>query len=161
MRIEKLVPWRRAQPAPTLWDDSLFGMRGVDDLFRAFFGALDRPAEGAGRMDAPSVDLSETEDAVVLEAELPGVAEEDVDVELGDGVVMISGQKRTESEDKGKSWHRVERSWGSFRRTLPLPCDVEADKAEATFERGVLTVRLPKSVEAKEKVRKIEVRSRS
>jgi HSP20 family protein len=108
-------------------------------------------------MRAPSVDVTETDDEVRIEAELPGVDEKDVEVTLADDVLTIRGEKRAEAggDDKGRRWS--ERTFGSFERALRLAGPVQADQAKATFHNGVLQVRVPKSAEEKERVRKIPI----
>jgi HSP20 family protein len=93
-------------------------------------------------------------------AELPGVEEEDVNVTLADGVLTIRGEKKSErdEQDKDKSWHVVERSYGSFSRTISLPLDPDSAKVEAKFDKGVLHIHLPKPVEMAKKQQKIEIK---
>jgi HSP20 family protein len=102
------------------------------------------------------MDLVETEDHLVLRADLPGISEDDVNIEVKDNVVTITGERKSESEDKGEGYHRVERAFGSFARTLTLPDGVDVDNIEASFDKGVLTVSVPKTEQAKP--RQIEVR---
>ena len=108
------------------------------------------------RMLKPALDVSETEGAYQVHAELPGVAKEDVTITLENNTLSISGEKKREEEQKGKGWHRVERSYGSFQRSIALPKGVDADKAEATFKDGVLTLHIPKSEKAKPKTLKVK-----
>ncbi|MEX2147535.1 MAG: Hsp20/alpha crystallin family protein [Candidatus Rokuibacteriota bacterium] len=97
----------------------------------------------------PTVDVSEDKDAVTVKAELPGVEQKDIAVSLQDGVLTIKGDKHAEKEEKGKQYHRVERSYGSFYRAMRLPSAVEAGKVTAAFKDGVVTITLPKAAEAK------------
>jgi HSP20 family protein len=106
-----------------------------------------------------SVDLSESDDALELAADLPGLEESDIDVTLRDGALVIRGERKHESEEKKKNYYRTERAYGSFSRTIPLPCEVEEDGVEAKFKKGVLTVHLPKSQSAKEQERKIAIQA--
>jgi HSP20 family protein len=94
---------------------------------------------------APSVDISETPEEFQIKAELPDVKKEDVKVRVDNGVLRIEGERRQEKEEKGKKFHRVERSFGSFLRTFTLPDSVDTAKVAADFKDGVLQVRLPKS----------------
>lgn len=105
----------------------------------------------------PSVNVEEREDEILLTAELPGMAEDDVDVELENNVLTISGKKHEEKEEgeKGGKFHLVERTFGSFRRSFTLPRTVDAESIEARYEDGLLTVHMPKAAEAKS--RKIKV----
>ncbi len=106
----------------------------------------------------PRLDVSETEKEIVLTAELPGVEKSDIEVTVSDNMVTIKGEKKKEEEKKGKNYYRMERSYGSFRRSVALPCEVDRSKVDASFKKGVLTVTLPKSVEAMKKVKKISVK---
>jgi HSP20 family protein len=119
--------------------------REVDRLFDAFFGA-DREQ---GRRWVPPVDLVEAEDHFVLKADLPGLSEEDVSVEVQDGTLTISGERSAEHETKGEGYHRVERAFGTFSRSLTLPRGIDADRVSAEFDKGVLEVRIPKPEEQK------------
>jgi HSP20 family protein len=98
---------------------------------------------------SPTVDVSEDKDAVTVKAELPGVEQKDIAVSLQDGVLSIKGEKRAEKEEKDKRYHRVERSYGAFYRSIQLPSTVDTGKVSATFKDGVVTITLPKAPEAK------------
>ncbi|TLY14934.1 MAG: Hsp20/alpha crystallin family protein [Nitrospirae bacterium] len=104
----------------------------------------------------PSVDISETDTEYLIKAELPEVKKEDVKVTLQDGVLMIQGERQQEKEEKGKKFHRVERSYGSFVRSFTLPDYVDNTNVKAEFKEGILNLHLPKSERAKPKA--IEVR---
>jgi HSP20 family protein len=118
--------------------------REMDRLFDAFFGAGD-----AGRRWVPPMDVVEAEDHFVLKADLPGLSEDDVAIEIQDGNLTISGQRKAEHESREKGWYRIERSFGSFQRSLSLPEGIDADAVTANFDRGVLEVRIPKPEERK------------
>jgi HSP20 family protein len=131
------------------WDpvrelDSLQG--DMNRLFDRFFDG--RTASGSRRW-IPPMDLIETEDSLVLRGDLPGLTEDDVDIEIKDNVLTVSGERTTDNEEKGEGYYRVERAFGSFSRSLTLPAGVDADKVEANFDNGVLEVRIPKPAEAK------------
>src|ERR671915_712305 len=119
--------------------------REMDRLFDAFFGAGD----AAGRRWVPPMDVVEAEDHFVLKADLPGLSEEDVSIEIQDGNLTITGQRQAEHEASEKGWYRIERSFGSFQRSLSLPEGINADAVTANFDRGVLQVRIPKPEERK------------
>ena len=104
----------------------------------------------------PSVDISETDTEYLIKAELPEVKKEDVKVTVQDGVLMIQGERQQEKEEKGKKFHRVERSYGSFVRSFTLPDYVDNTNVKAEFKEGILNLHLPKSERAKPKA--IEVR---
>jgi HSP20 family protein len=124
--------------------------REMDRLFERFFDS--EPGWGAlevGGEWAPKVDLSETKDAYVLRAEIPGVEQKDVQVALQEQLLTIKGEKSKEKEEKDEHYHRMERSYGAFTRAMRLPAAVEASKVTASFKDGVLTVTLPKTPAAK------------
>ena len=118
--------------------------REIDRVFDAFFGQTDR-----GRRWVPPIDLVEAEDHFVLKADLPGLAEGDVNIEVQDGTLTISGERQAEHEQREKGWYRIERSFGSFNRSLTLPDGVDPDRIDASFANGVLEVRIPKPEERK------------
>ncbi len=118
--------------------------REIDRVFDAFFGQTDQ-----GRRWVPPMDLVEAEDHFVLKADLPGLAEGDVNIEIQDGTLTISGERKAEHEQREKGWYRIERSFGSFNRSLTLPDGVDADRIEASFRNGVLEVHIPKPEERK------------
>ena len=127
--------------------------REVDRLFDAFFGQSDR----SGRRWVPPMDLVEAEDHFVLKADLPGLSEDDVHIEVQDGTLTISGERKAEHEEREKGWYRIERSFGSFSRSLTLPDGVDADSITAEFHDGVLELHIPKPEERKP--RRIEISS--
>jgi HSP20 family protein len=123
-----------------------------NEMNRLFSTVFDAPAAGnAGtlRRWMPAMDLVETDDHFVLRADLPGMSEEDVSIEVEDNVLTLSGERKAEHEDAKEGYHRVERAFGGFSRTLTLPRGVDADSIEAHFDRGVLEVRIPKPEERK------------
>jgi HSP20 family protein len=119
--------------------------REVDRLFDTFFGG---ERDGARRW-IPPIDLVEAEDQFILKADLPGLDEGDVSIEVQDGTLTISGERNAEHESRERGWYRIERSYGSFSRSLTLPDGVDPDSISAEFERGVLEVRIPKPEERK------------
>jgi HSP20 family protein len=134
----------------------------MNRLFNTFF---DTPTTGNGgngggpRRWVPAMDLVETEDHFVLKADLPGLAEGDVNLEVEDNVLTVSGERKAEHEDKREGYVRVERSYGSFRRSLTLPEGVDAEAVSASFDKGVLEVRIPKPEERKPRKVAIQVGS--
>ena len=124
--------------------------REIDRVFDAFFGQTDQ-----GRRWVPPVDLVEAEDHFVLKADLPGLAEGDVNIEVQDGTLTISGERKAEHEQREKGWYRVERAFGRFNRSLTLPDGVDPDRIAASFDHGVLEVRIPKPEQRKP--RRIEI----
>ncbi len=105
----------------------------------------------------PSVDVSETEGEYQIKAEIPDVKKEDVKVTVEDGVLTIQGERKQEKEEKGRKYHRVERSYGSFIRSFTLPDLVDEEKVRAEFKDGVLNLQLPKSVKTKPKAIEVTV----
>jgi HSP20 family protein len=129
--------------------------RMTEDMDRVFENALGR---GLGeRAWAPEVETFRRDDKLVVRADLPGMKKEDVNVEVNEGVLAISGERCDEREDKRDDFYRSERSYGQFYRAIPLPEGVSADQCEATFKDGVLEVTLP-APRAETKGRKIQVR---
>lgn len=98
---------------------------------------------------SPSLDMSETADALEIRVDVPGMKPDDISVEVSGGTLKISGERKEEKEEKGKTWHRIERRSGKFCESVTLPCRVREDKVQAEFHDGVLTVNLPKSEDAK------------
>ncbi len=126
---------------------SLFSFAPLwDDFFGREFGNMKTPMQVRVAMD-----VSESDEALTISAELPGMAKDDVHVTIEDGVLSISGEKKSSIEKKDKDYHLVERSFGSFHRSMTLPREVDADSAKASFENGVLTIELPKSEQVKPK----------
>jgi len=131
--------------------------RQMDRLFEDFWGEsglMNRFASGEAAF-LPRVDVAESDKEVVITAELPGLSEKEVEVSLTRGQLVLSGQKKSEREEQDKSYHLVERSYGSFQRVVDLPAALQEDKAQASFRNGVLTVKVPKGAESKS--RKIQI----
>jgi HSP20 family protein len=134
-----------------------------DRLNRVFARSNLATASGAGKEGffsfdwTPSVDIAETAEAFEIRAELPDVKKEDVKVTVEDGELRISGERKQEKEEKGKKFHRVERSYGSFMRSFALPENVDDSKLTAEYKDGLLNVRLPKAEKAKPKAIAVKV----
>ena len=109
---------------------------------------------------APRVDVSEDDDAYEITAELPGVEEKDIEITLKENLLTLHGEQKAEREEKKKDYHMTERRHGSFTRSFRLPDNVDADNIKAEFDKGVLTLTLPKSAEAKAKERKIAIKGK-
>lgn len=121
--------------------------------------AWSRPLAGFGGIAAPAVDLYQTDDEVVVKATLPGVRPEDLSIAVTGDVLTIRGEVKEESSSNGVNYHVRERRYGSFSRALPLPTAVLADKAQAVFENGILTLTLPKAEEVKPKTITVKAKS--
>lgn len=106
----------------------------------------------------PKLDISETETEYKVTAELPGMEEKDIQIRLEKDTLVLSGEKKTETEEKEKTYHRVERSYGSFERVIPFDTQLDEDKVSAVFKNGVLTITLPKAGDAIRKSRQIEIK---
>ncbi len=137
--------------------DLLTTQREFDRLFKEAFSPMSGETELSTRSWAPPVDIYETEDAIVLKAELPGVDAKDVEVRVEDNNLYLKGERKFEKEVKEQNYHRVERSYGSFARSFSLPNSISADKVKAEFRDGLLTLTMPKREEAKPKTIKIDV----
>lgn len=152
---------------PSSWRQS------VDELRDGVMGLFDRwlaPFAGTGRdltpslrpwplfsTGGPAVDVDETENEVVVTAELPGLSEKDFQVELQGDHLILRGEKKATREEKNRTYHYTECSYGSFYRAVPLPCEVNDAKADASYKHGVLTVRLPKTESSKARTVKVKV----
>jgi HSP20 family protein len=142
---------------PTLRRRGLVGRPAWGFLDR-FFEDFELPSLFSEEMTfTPAFDVSETENELIVKAEVPGMDQKDIDINLSDGLLSITGEKKHEKEDKNENYHCVERHYGKFSRTMRVPFEVEADKVDATYKDGVLKVTLPKSETAKPK--KIEIKS--
>lgn len=152
---KKTVPVRREEFHPF----SLL-RREIDSIFDRFFRGFElEPFRGRFGAFSPSIDVKESDKEISVSAELPGMDEKDIDVSLTRDSLTIKGEKKEEKEEKGKDYYRMERSFGSFSRTIPLPAEVDLDKAKAEFKKGVLTVTLPKSEKALKETKKIPVKA--
>ncbi len=140
--------------------------RLFDDFGSGFRWPFGRPLFGTEPLrremtwpTMPAVDVVETEKAYEVAADLPGMDEKNIEVKVADGVLTIKGEKQQEREEKKKDYYLQERSFGSYQRSFELPDGVDADKIEASFKKGVLTVTLPKKPEAQKSTKKIEVKA--
>jgi HSP20 family protein len=138
----------------------------VDSLFDSFMGGLPAfsgmfgASGGRGFTLTPHMDVRETDKEIVVEAELPGIDEKDISLDLKDGVLTIRGEKKHEYDEKKENYRVMERRYGSFQRSLMLPDTVDQDKVEANFDNGVLKIKVPKRPEAIGKQRTIPITKR-
>ncbi len=136
-------------------------MEDLSDRFNRIFGNRTRPTpekESLLVTDwAPVVDIQETEKEYLVNAELPEIKKEDVKVTVENGVLTIQGERKQEKEEKGKKFHRVERSYGTFLRTFTVPLDAEENKVAADFKDGILRVHLPKTEKPRPKAIEVKV----
>lgn len=127
----------------------------MDDLLTRFTPDWETP--WLSREFSPSLDLSETAEALEARLDLPGLNPDEITIEVTGNVLRISGERKEEKEDKGKTYHRIERRSGSFSRTMTLPCEIQEEKVAAECKDGVLTITLPKIEQAK--TRKVKIQS--
>jgi HSP20 family protein len=127
----------------------------MDRFYKSFFGGAPEDQEGFW---APVVDIEEDKDNFIVKAEIPGVKKEDIKVTVRDNILAISGERSSEREEKDKTFHRIERSYGKFSRTIALPATVDADKIKASYTDGILQIILPKPESAKPKQIDIEIK---
>lgn len=162
MDIKSLIPFGRRSDSPGRREENHVSalQREVNSLFDDFFRGFDiEPFQPRGVQFMPKIDIVDSGSEIKIAAELPGMDEKDVDVSLSNDILTIKGEKKEESEDKGKDYYRLERSYGSFCRTIALPAGIEADKIQAKFKNGVLTVTLPKAVAALNEGKKIPIKT--
>lgn len=135
--------------------------RQINRLFDEFFDEFAVAPRGSGRSVGfaftPKVDVSETDQEVRVSAELPGMDEKDICVEMDEGAVTIRGERKEEKEVKEENWITREQSYGSFHRIIPLPAGVEVSKAKAKFKKGILTITAPKKVEDEKTRRAVKI----
>ncbi len=132
----------------------------MDKLMEGFFGGFDFHPFGRRSVTfMPQVDVVDTEKEIKVSIELPGLDDKDVEVSLTRETLTIKGEKKEEKEEKGKDYYRSERSFGSFTRTIPLPVEIDAEKAEASFKKGVLTVTLPKTKQVISQTKKVAIKA--
>lgn len=137
--------------------DLMTAQREFARLFREAFSPQGAEAELSTRSWAPPVNIYETENDIVLKAELPGVDPKDVEIRIEDNTLYLKGERKFEQEVKEQNYHRVERSYGSFARSFSLPNSIMADKVKAEYKDGLLRLTMPKREEAKPKTIKIDV----
>jgi HSP20 family protein len=177
MTLKEMVPWRWG--GLRRWDEeerpfeSFF--REMDTLHKEMDRLFEDFWKGSGRHSLltspwqsatapwshsevmPRIDETEDEKAFHIQVELPGMDRDDVDITLANGVLTIRGEKKREGEEKGKDFYRKERSFGAFRRSLPIPAEVDETRIDASFKKGVLYIELPKTEEARKKVSLIDI----
>ena len=143
--------------AITRWDPFRDLLHLQNDMTRLFGRAYGEDVEGGARAWAPPIDIFETPEAYNVVAELPGFSPDQVDVTVNEGTLTIKGERKFYDEASEENFHRVERRFGAFQRAVSLPQQVQADKVVASFDKGVLTVSIPKAEQAKP--RRIEIKA--
>jgi HSP20 family protein len=144
-----LVPWRGGELTSF--------RREMDRIFDRFFESWPFRLSAEDRPWAPTADVSETAKEIVVKAELPGMDAKDIEVSVQGDILTVRGERRQEKEEKGENFHRVERSYGSFSRSIQLPAEVDANKVKATYKDGILKLNMPKTKAAA--VKKIAVKT--
>jgi len=166
MNMRDLIPWNRDRDVAAYRGEQanplLMLHREMNRMFEDVFRGFDVAPFGSGRLfdralGWPNIEVGETDKQIKVTADLPGLEEKDIGVELANGVLFIKGEKKAETEDKERLFS--ERYYGRFERRIPVD-DVEADKVNASFKSGVLTVTLPKSSKAQEKSKRIAINSK-
>jgi len=167
MAFTSLIPWRKREtriPVRREEENSLLDLRNqMNRMFDTFFErAFDlSPFFGDFSFTGdfmPQMDFSENDKEYNISVDLPGMEPEDVQISLERNALILSGEKRTEKEEKNKRYYRLERSYGSFRRVIPIPDEVEENKIDATFKNGVLKITLPKTAEAQRSTKRISIK---
>jgi len=166
------VKTEKAAAAPATWTPFQSLRREIDRLFDDFDGGFFRSPLRHSAFDVapfwrrevkwpamPAVDVSDTEKAYEITADLPGMDEKNIEVKVSDGVLTIKGERQEEKQEKKKDYYLHEREYGSFERSFQVPDGVDTDKIEAGFKKGVLTVTLPKKPEAQKAAKKIDVKA--
>jgi HSP20 family protein len=154
-----IVRWNPARELATFPTDVLNMQREINKMFDHFFrgGTADDGSLGTS-LWTPAVDVAEHDNEYLVKVELPGVNKDEVKITMQENILTIRGEKKQEKESKGSNYHRVERSYGSFQRSFTLPTSVKADKVEAAYKDGILSITLPKAEEAKPKQIDVKVK---
>lgn len=141
-------------------DNPLLSLRNnIDRLFDNFFRGIDiSPFAATPATFSPSIDVADSGKELKVTMELPGMNEKDIDVSLTRNSLTIQGEKKDETEEKGSSYHRMERVYGSFTRTIPLPVEVNVDGARANYKKGVLSITIPKTEKSIKEAKRIPVK---
>ena len=158
--MRNLIPWKRTE-MPAVDEPVRSLHRAVNQLFNDFFVSFDLAPFGMleGGTFAPSINMSEDEKVIRVSAELPGLDQDSVEINLSREGLTIAGEKHAEKQQSNQESYYMERTFGSFRRTIPLPSAVDAEKVEAVFKNGVLTVTLPRLAPSASETRKIKIKS--
>jgi HSP20 family protein len=149
---------------PSRYQDPFLSFRAeMDRLFDSFLGGAPsltslRQGFSGAQVMTPTLDVKENEKEIVVKADLPGMDEKDINLTIHNGVLSLRGEKKSEHTDERENYHVMERSYGSFQRSIRLPDTIDEDKAEARFDKGVLTITLPKRPETVSAQKKIEIK---
>jgi HSP20 family protein len=159
MNMRDLIPWSRGASSPAQYREPVSPFltlhREMNRLFDEAFRSFDAPALFGGMPSWPNIEVADTDKELRVSAELPGLDQGDVEVLLDDGALTIRGEKKSEFNDEERRFS--ERYYGTFERRIPLDWDVDADKVQANFKNGVLTVNVPKSENAQQRTKRIPI----
>jgi HSP20 family protein len=165
MAMRDLIPWTRSRDfMPDFWRDERTSPfltlhremnRLMDEMFRSFTSAPQVPRADFMSTSWPKIEVSESEKQITVTAEIPGMEEKDVELLLRDGNLVIRGEMKSETEEKERQWS--ERFYGRFERHIPVGSDIDEEKVEASFKKGVLTITCPKTPRAQEKAKRIAI----
>ncbi|MGA1869637.1 MAG: Hsp20/alpha crystallin family protein [bacterium] len=165
MALKDIIPRPKRDIAPKREENIFLSLREeMDNLFERFFNRFSMMPSYFEDMDrefgdfSPKIDMKESDKEVKIFAELPGLNEKDLDISVSEHSLTIKGEKKKEVEDKKENYYRMERSYGSFYRTIALPEGVDTNKVDATYRKGVLNIIIPKTVKAIESRKKIEIK---
>ncbi len=153
-----LVRWKSAQELPTFPSEILGMQKEINRMFENFFRGDRDDLDLMATSWRPAVDIVENDDDYVAKVEIPGVKKEDVKITMENNILTIRGEKAQEKKEKDSNYHRVERYYGSFRRSFELPGSVKSDKIDVEYKDGILTIRMPKEETAKTKQIEVTVR---
>ncbi|MFN3605270.1 MAG: Hsp20/alpha crystallin family protein [Leptonema sp. (in: bacteria)] len=132
--------------------------RKIDEIFEEFFRDFGFPSSREWSNFYPRIDVKDNKDKIIVEADLPGISEKELEVSVTKDSIVLEGEKKHEFEESKENYYRKERSYGSFKRVIPLPVEIDDTKVEAKFKNGVLTIILPKSEKALENIKKIPIK---
>ena len=164
MALTDLIPWSGSRRGGALrqGSDPMRGLQSeLNRVFEDFFRGLDMPGLASSDLSVarmPDIDVQDTGNAIEIRAELPGMSEDDVELSLSDGALVIRGDKVQERKKEDQGYVLRERAFGHIERAVPLPEGVDPDRAEASFRNGVLTVTIPKTEQARASMKRIDVR---
>ena len=164
MVIKDLIPKVFTKKSvPVKREDFLNPFQNLHDnmnhMFNEFFRDFGMTHFSDSLSFSPQVDVEETDKEIKIQAELPGMDEKDIELSLTENMISIIGEKKMEREEKKGNYHSLERSYGSFHRNIPLPCEIEKDKVEAVYKNGVLKITLPKTEAAQKKIHQIKIKA--
>ena len=160
MSLKDLIPWKRRQEKQTESDIDLPLHRLQWNINRMLDEVMDEwsnSTSSAGDLHTPRIDLAENKKELLVTADMPGMDEDNIEVSLEQNSLVIRGHKKTEEEDKGQYYYHVERSLGTFYRSIPLPCAIDESKVKADYKKGVLSIHLPKAEDKSSRRKKIEI----